>query len=163
MLSTNIKKGVAILFGMALLSFSITGCGGGSSDTIATVPVDTGAIAETEKVVITEDNIGNVLNSTFSAYNEDGIEIPLVKSSTTNALKSVSKHSELSGLQKAISVAQSFKTIAESGTETCTDGGSLTYNGDDVTGGTITFDNCTEGTLVMDGSASISIDTGLFI
>lgn len=155
MLSTNVKKGVAILFGMALLSFSVTGCGGGSSDTIAT---DTAQVG-TELVVITEENSEQVLSSAFEALGggfdfQDGPSFIGIASAQNN---SIVKSTQTSALKEVFSSARDLKTLAESASIECSEGGSISYSGTE-TSGTATYNNCQEYGTTINGTMSVTIN-----
>jgi len=148
MISTNIKKGIAILFGMALLGFSLTGCGGGSSDTSAT-----------ELVVITEENSEEVLSAAFDTIGEaldfkDGGSFTGIDS-TQNP--SMVKSTQMPALKEVFSSAKDLKTLAENTSVECSEGGSISYSGTEKSGD-VTYNNCRESGTTINGTISIIIN-----
>lgn len=152
MFSKSVKNGLAILLGMAVLSFGITGCGGGSSDT-------TTASAGTELVVITEENSEQVLSTAFDALSggfdfEDGPSFIGIASAQN---PSIVKSTQTTALKEVFASSKSLKTLAESGSVECSEGGSISYSGTE-TSGTVTYSNCQELGTTINGTMSITVN-----
>ncbi len=149
----DVKKGITILLGIVVLSFSVTGCGGGSSsdDGTADAPV------ESKLVTITEENSEQVIDAVFGSMDiGDGFENgPLFKSVATVQSVPMLKSTEIPALTKVLSFSRSLNTVAESGTVECSGGGSYSYNGS-ATSATFTFNSCTESGITMDGALVVT-------
>ncbi len=158
MVSKSIKKGIAILFGIAILSFSVTGCGGGGGDDSA--PQGSSEIAESERVAITEENSEKITTATLDAIGE-GFDLqngPSFKSTASAINAPMLKIIEQPTFKKVLSSAQNLKTIAESGSYQCSEGGNISYNGSE-TSGTITYNNCQEAGSTINGTMSVSANS----
>lgn len=155
MFSKNVKKGFAVLFGMAVLGFSVTGCGGGGSeDTSTTAPTGT------DLVVITEENSEQVISTAFDALGEglDFQDGPSFIGIVTAQNPSMVKSTQTPALKKVFSSAKDLKTLAESGSIECTEGGSISYSGSELSG-TATYNNCQEYSTTINGTMSITSNT----
>jgi hypothetical protein len=152
MVLRDVRKGIAVLFSMAVLSFSVTGCGGGSSsDAGADAPV------ESKLVTITEENSEQVIDAVFGSMDiGDGFEnVPSFKSVASVQSVPMLKSTEIPALKKVLSSSRNLNTVAESGTVECSGGGSYSYNGS-KTSATFTFNSCTESGITMDGTLALT-------
>ncbi|TET88951.1 MAG: hypothetical protein E3J96_02095 [Sulfurovum sp.] len=92
----DVKKGIAVLFGIVVLSFGITGCGGGSGgDSTSTVP-------ESNLIVITEENSEKVIDAVLGSTEiGDGFENgPSFKSVDATQSAPMLKSIEIPALKK---------------------------------------------------------------
>lgn len=141
----NFRKGLIILFSIATLSFSITGCGGGGSSSSVSTPL------ESERVVIDENNTEQVLSTVFNVI-EVGANptLPLAKSVgetsvQTSVLTQPAALKEIQSAELVRSEAVANEPIS------CTDGGFITYTD---TG--MIFSDCNESGIIMDGTVTVS-------
>jgi hypothetical protein len=151
MVLRDVRKRIAVLFSIVVLSFGVTGCGGGSSgDSTSTVP-------ESNLIVITEENSEKVIETVFGSMDiRDGFEnVPLLKSVASAESAPMIKSIEAPTFKTVLSTSRNLNTIAVSGTEQCSEGGTYSYNGNE-TSGTITFNNCIESGITINGSMSIT-------
>jgi len=153
MFMTNLKKKVSILLLIGSISFITVGCGGGGGG---------GGTVETPKemVTITKDNAEKVIGGTVESIGaaldlEDGSLIPMTNTVSDNIAESATKFNRLGNIASA---NLEPGTLAESGTESCSGGGSVSYNGDENTGGTVKFDQCVEQGITINGSMDIRIN-----
>lgn len=141
----NFKKGIVVLFSIAALSFSITGCGGGGGSNSVSTPL------ESERVVIDENNNEQVLNTVFNVI-EVGANptLPLAKSvgETSVPTSVLTQPAALKEIQSAVLVRS--EAVANDPIN-CTDGGFITYTD---TG--MIFSDCNESGIVMDGTVTVS-------
>lgn len=153
MFSKNVKNGLAVLFGMAVFSFSVTGCGGGSGDTSAATPVGT------ELVVITEKNSEQVLSTAFDALGEglDFQDGPSFIGISAAQSPSMVKNTQTLALKEVFSSSKNLAILAESGSVECSEGGSISYSGSEASG-TITFNNCQESGTTINGTMSTTLN-----
>lgn len=133
-----------LLTGVATLFLSA--CGGGSSD----------SEASTELVTINEQNADAVVASAIGSISGamDIEDIPLLStgSSVAKSTSIITKYA------KTISNDLQISAIV-TGTEACSGGGTVTYNVDDITEeGTITFNECVESDVTIDGIMELTID-----
>lgn len=128
------------------VGFMLIGCGGGGS---------TGGGAPSKTMAtFTNENAENVISVTLGSADalDDINDLPLVSNNSTNIAKVSLKTSKIS---RNISVQLKSSNVAESGTENCSGGGLFSYNGNDETGGTITFNQCTESGVTFNGTALV--------
>ena len=132
-----------------VVAFFLSACGGGgSSDT----PVSESPL---ELVTITEQNADSVIASAVGSISGamDIDDLPVL--STTS---SVAKSSSMM-TQYAKSVATDLSLDrAVSETVACSEGGSITADGNEVTGGTVTYNECVESGVTIDGTMILTID-----
>lgn len=136
------------------IGFVLIGCGGGgsagNSDVVGGVPAKTMA-------TITTENAENVLSVTLGSI--DIVDVPrglaLASDNSTNIAKVSLETSKASNI--ASSKLKS-NNIAETGTESCSGGGSLSYNGNEETGGTVIFNQCTEDGVTLNGTQILSFN-----
>ena len=149
MILRDVRKGIAVLFSIVVLSFGITGCGGGSSSS------DDGAPVESKLVTITEENSEQVIEAVFGSMDiGDGFQnVPSFKSVDTTQSAPMLKSIEIPALKKVLSTSKSLNTIAES--RTCSESGSVSYDGSE-TSATVTFNNCTESGITMNGTLAFT-------
>ncbi len=140
----DVKKGIAILFGIAVLGFSVTGCGGGGSSSVST-PL------ESEHVVIDVNNAEQVLSTVFNVI-DVGFDpaLPLAKSvgETSVSTTVLAQPAALKEIQSA-ALVRSEAVVGEP--ISCTDGGFITYTD---TG--MIFSDCNESGIIMDGTVTVS-------
>ncbi|MGB5506455.1 MAG: hypothetical protein WBM70_07210 [Sulfurovum sp.] len=133
-----------LLTGVA--AFFLSACGGGSSD--SEIP--------SELVTITEQNADAVVASAIGSISGamDIEDIPLLSTSSSVAKST----SIITQYAKTISTDLQISAIV-TGTEACSGGGTVTYNVDDITEeGTITFNECVESDVTIDGTMELTID-----
>lgn len=144
MVLKDIQKGIAVLCGMAVLGFSVTGCGGGSDSSVS-------SLLEKEGVVIDASNSEQVLNTVFNVVDTgSNPALPLAKSvGETSAPQSVlTQPATLKQIESAVLV----RNEAVAGEPMyCTDGGSIT-----PTDTGMIFSDCNESGIVMDGTVTVS-------
>lgn len=144
MVLKDIKKGIAVLCGMAVLGFSVTGCGGGGGSSV-TSPL------EKDGVVIDASNSEQVLNTVFNVV-DVGFDpaLPLAKSvGETSTPKSVLTQP---AMLKQIESSALVRNEAVAGEPTyCTDGGSIT-----TTDTGMIFSDCNQSGIIMDGTVTVS-------
>ncbi len=153
MVSKNVKKGIAILFGITILGFSITGCGGGG-DTLGSTAT---APAESERVIIDEVNSEQV-TAVALGIGSDSSSIPLTKSVGSDADTLNLGIMATPALKKALSITKDFKVLATSGSFACDDGGSVSYSGTS-TSGIMTYNSCQLGDMTINGTVSVSANS----
>ena len=140
----DVKKGIAVLFSIAALSFSITGCGGGGGSS-ASAPL------ESEHVVIDETNSAEAISTVFNVI-DVGLDpsLPLAKSvgETSVSTTVLTQPAALKEIQSA-ALVRSEAVVGEP--IVCTDGGFITYTD---TG--MIFSDCNESGLIMDGTVTVS-------
>ena len=145
MVLKDIKKGIAVLCGMAVLGFSITGCGGGSDSSVSS-PL------EKEGVVIDASNSEQVLSTVFNVV-DAGFDpaLPLAKSvGETSVPKSVlTQPAMLKQIESSVLVRN--EAVAGETIYYCNDGGMITYTD---TG--MIFSGCNESGIMMDGTVTVS-------
>ena len=145
MILSSFKKGIVVLFSIAALGFSITGCGGGGGSSVVSTPL------ESERVVIDENNTEQVLNTVFNVI-EVGANptLPLAKSvgETSKVTPVLTQPAALKEIQSAALVRS--EAVANEPIS-CTDGGFITYTD---TG--MIFNDCNESGIVMDGTATVN-------
>ncbi len=140
------KFTTALLTGSALLLF--TACGGGSGG-------DAGTPAKT-MVSITDENADDVISaSVLSVKGITDIGDILLGDGSANIAKSTSHLNTLGNIAAA---NLEPGTLAESGTESCSGGGSVSYDGNENTGGTVTFNQCVESGTTINGTMVLSIN-----
>ncbi len=160
MVLRDVKKGIAVLLGIAVLSFSITGCGGGGSDGSPTISDDNTPI-ESEAVTITPENSEKVIVvAVDSTAIGNGLENgPSFKSIGSIEDVPMLKNTQLPALEKVLAYSKDLNIISYNETEACPDSGSITSTfNDNGTGGTLTYNECTSSGLVMDGSILFTFD-----
>ena len=148
----NIKKSAFLALGIGVVGLMMVGCGGtnGASD-IGTVP----GPGAGEKVTITAANADKVLASTvggvgkIAALIEDLVDkLPNISKTNTDYAVATSG--------KSVSASDKFALTLVS--RDCADGGSISVNSLSTTGGSVTFNSCSERGIVLDGSADISVN-----
>jgi len=144
MILKDIQKGIAVLCSMAVLGFSVTGCGGGGGSSAT-------SILEKEGVVIDASNSEQVLNAMFNIM-DVGFDpaLPLAKSvGETSAPTSVlTQPATLKQIESSVLV----RNEAVAGEPIyCTNGGTITSTD---TG--MIFSNCNESGIIMDGTVTVS-------
>jgi len=135
-----------ILFAGAV-TFFLSACGGGgSSDSDTSV----------ELVTITEQNADAVVASAIGSISSavDIEDIPVLSTTTSSVAKS---NSIMTKYAKTLSTGFS-PDIAATETIACSGGGSITADGDEITGGTVTFNECVEPDGTIDGTMILTID-----
>jgi len=143
----DVKKGITILSGIAVLGFSITGCGGGGGSSSV---VDSTAV-ESQNVVIDESNSEQIISTVFNAV-EVGVDPTLPLSKSTGAVStSIVKTIDSSTVFKQVLSTTQDLNIASGESMECTDGGSITYGSTEIA-----FNNCNESGMIMDGTATVS-------
>jgi len=155
MLLSNLKKKVSLLLFVTSVSVFTIGCGssGGTDGS------GTGGDAGTQPTVtITTENADKVTSGTVQSISgalelESG-GIPYTGAVSNNIAKSASKLNKLSNIAAA---TLEPGTLAESGTESCSGGGSVSYNGNESTGGTVTFNQCVESGITINGTMVLTI------
>jgi len=131
-----------------VVAFFLSACGGGSSDTpVSEIPL--------ELVTITEQNADSVIASAVGSISGamDIEDIPVL-STTSSVVKSSSMMTQYA---KSISTGISLDS-AVSQTLACSGGGTVTADGDEATGGTVTYDECVESGVTIDGTMILTID-----
>jgi hypothetical protein len=145
MVLKDIQKGIAVLCSMAVLGFSVTGCGGGSSDGSSV------SLLEKEGVVIDTSNSEDVVNTVFNVIDAgSNPTVPMAKSvGETSVPKSVlTQPATLKKIESSVLV----RNEAVAGEVMyCTDGGSIT-----PTDTGMIFSNCNESGMIMDGTVTVS-------
>ena len=141
----DVKKGIAVLFGIAALSFSITGCGGGGSSSVSTP-------AESERAVLDVNNSEQAISALFNVI-DLGFEpaIPLAKSVGETSTPTTKVLTQSIALQQLKSVAPVRSEAVVGEPIICSDGGSITYTDTEAT-----FNNCNESGIIMDGTMTVS-------
>jgi hypothetical protein len=146
MVFKDVKKGIAALFSMIVLGFSVTGCGGGGSSSVAD-----NAPEESLRVVIDESNSEQAISTVFNVI-EVGSNptLPLAKSVGETSVSTTVLAQPAA--VKQIQAAALVRSDAVAGEPiSCTNGGSITYSD---TG--MIFSNCNEAGLTMDGTVTVS-------
>lgn len=143
------KFTTALLTGSALLLF--TACGGSNGSN------SSGRENAKSMVSITSENADTVIAGTTISgalyLSNEGV-LPYSTTVTDTIAKSTTRLNKLANIA---SVDLEPGVLAESGTESCTDGGSVSYNGDETSGGTATFDQCNEGGIIINGTMVLSV------
>ena len=142
----NLQKGIAVLFSIVVLGFSVTGCGGGGGGSSVSTPL------ESERAILDENNSEQAISALFNVV-DLGFEpsLPLTKSvgetstSTTNTLTQAAALNQLRSIAPVKNEAVTGEQIA------CTDGGFIT-----TTNTGATFSNCNESGIIMDGTMTVS-------
>ncbi len=152
MLLSNLKKKVSLLLFVMSVSVFTVGCGSSSGG-------DGGTSVSTQPTVtITTENADKVISGTLQsisgAFELGSGGIPYTGTISNNIAKSASKLNKLSNIAAA---TLEPGTLAESGTESCSGGGSVSYNGNESTGGTVTFSQCVESGITIDGTMILTI------
>lgn len=144
MVKKELKKGIAILLGVAALGFGVTGCGGGGSSSIPS-PL------ESNGVVIDASNSEQVLDAVFNII-DVGFDpaIPLAKSVGGTSVDTTML-TQPAALKEIQSVAVVRSEAVAGDPIYCTDGGVINYTD---TG--MIFSNCNESGLIMDGTVTVS-------
>jgi hypothetical protein len=141
---------IVLLTGVFAFFLSACGGGGSSSETpVSEIP------AQTELVTISDQNVDVAVASAVSSISDalDIEDVPVL--STTS---SVAKSSVLMA-QYAKTVSSDFPlSSAVSQTVECSGGGTVTADGDEATGGTVTFNECIESGVTIDGAMTLTID-----
>ena len=154
MLLKNIKKSAFLALGIGVVSLVMVGCGGtnGASD-VGTVP----GPGAGDKVTITAANADKVLASTVGGI---GKIAGLIEDLADN-LPSLSKtKTDYAVATSGESVSAQGKLSLTLASRECADGGSIKVNSLSTTGGSVTFDSCHEGGIILDGTAEISVSGG---
>lgn len=156
MFSINLQKGFAVLSGIAIVSLSLTGCGGGGSNPESmnfTPP------SSSEQVIINETNQDMVTATAVDAIGAGlNTETPLLKGNSSSS--SFSKYSSKEPMfKKVLSTTKSLKTLAQSGSEECPYGGNITYTATSETSGSGSYNNCQLGPdTTVNGSIKVTGD-----
>lgn len=140
---------IKIIFLASVFAFFLSACGGGGSSdsTVNETPL--------ELVTITEQNADAVMASAVGSISDatDIEDIPVLSTSS-----SIAKSSTMM-TQYAKTVSTDFALdIAVSETVACSEGGTITADGNEVSGGTVTFNECTESGVTIDGTMILTID-----
>ncbi len=144
MVLKDIKKGIAVLCGMAVLGISVTGCGGGGGSSV-TSPL------EKDGVVIDSSNSEQVINTVFNVMDVGSdLALPSLKSvGETSAPTSVlTQPATLKQIESSV-LARNEAVAGEP--IYCTDGGFIT-----LTDTGMIFSNCNESGMIMDGTVTAS-------
>jgi len=148
MVSKDVKKGIAILFSIAVLSFSITGCGGGGGSAGDSTP------AESEHVVLDANNSGQAINTVF---NEIGtgfdFKSPLASMAAAKSVPTTKVLEHPAAVKQVLSTSQNISSVPEGDPISCTDGGFITYNDTEII-----FSDCNESGMIIDGTVAVSGD-----
>lgn len=135
---------------IGFVSFVMIGCGGSSSSS------DVSVAPPSKLITISDQNADAVLAASVqSVPGTMMFQEIFAGSSSSTVAKSTS---DLKMVAKIASTDLSSVVIAESGTETCSGGGSLSYDGNEVTGGTVIYNECVEYGMTIDGKAILTID-----
>ncbi|HIP18713.1 MAG TPA: hypothetical protein EYG78_05185 [Sulfurovum sp.] len=140
------KFTTALLTGASLLLFTACGSSGGSG----------GGSTTKTMVPITEENADTVISSTVQSISGIMEVGDITQSNDSSNIVKATTH--LSKLGNIASANMEPGTLAESGTEQCSDGGSVSYNGNETSGGTVTFSQCEEYGTTINGTMTISIN-----
>ena len=145
----DVKKGIAVLFGIAVLGFSVTGCGGGGGSSSVSTPL------ESEHVVIDGTNSEKVLSTVFNVI-DVGFEptIPLLaKSAGETSVSTTTVLTQPAALKQLQSVALVRSEAVVGKPVSCTDGGFVT-----PTDTGMIFSDCNESGLILNGTMTASED-----
>lgn len=135
-----------LLTGVA--AFFLSACGGGSSDTPVTeTPLELVAITEQNADAVVASAIGSISGAM------DIEDVPLLSTSSSVAKST----SIMTKYAKTISTDFSLDTAVIE-TVACSGGGTITADGNEVTGGTIIFNECVESDVTIDGTMNLTID-----
>ena len=149
MILSSMREKVVYLLLAGSVSFMIIGCGssGGGNN---------GGSSSKSMVKITVDNADDVLAASVQSISGIlEIQNIAVGDSSSNIANNASKINELGNIA---STDLEPGTLAESGTDTCSDGGSVSYDGNENTGGTVIFDQCVEYGTTINGKMVLSIN-----
>ena len=138
-----------LLLASAVLLFTACGGGGGSSNN--------GGEAQKSMLTITDQNANRVMGASMLSI--QGVQ-NLDNIFGSNSLSVVSRSmAKINKLGNIASKDQAVAPLAESGNETCSGGGTVSYNIDD-NGGFYVFNNCVEDNigLTLDGKATATIN-----
>ncbi len=144
----DVKMGAIALFGMAIFSFGIVGCGGGGVDVGATPP------AESDRVAIDAANSDAVAATAYQALDVGDIAgglNPLGKS-----FKILSD--EEPKLKSILAATISLKDMAVDPYADFCDSGTISMSGTQ-TSATMTFNNCVLGNSSLNGSMILTINS----
>ena len=133
----------------SVVAFFLSACGGGGS---SDAPVSETPL---ELVTITEQNADSVIASAVGSISGamDIEDIPVL-STTSSVAKSSAMMTQYA---KSVSTAISLDSEV-SQTVACSGGGTVTADGDEVTGGTVTYNECVESGVTIDGTMILTID-----
>lgn len=147
---TNKMKKSFLWLLAGFVSFVMIGCGGSSSSS------DSNVAPPSKLITISDQNADAVLVASVQSVPGTMVfqEI-FAGSSSSTVTKSTSA---LKMAAKITSTDLSSIVIAESGTETCSGGGSLSYDGNEETGGTVIYNECVEYGMTIDGKVILTID-----
>jgi|GEM_PF-1782277 len=160
MFLTKLKRNASLLLGAGIVSLMMVGCGtDGASDVGIVPPPDAG-----ELVTINDANADKVLASSVGGLGKiagmiDGLVDRLPELGMTDSRIAQAS----SGVNIDGTMAVSDDTLAITlVSRDCADGGSISVNSVNTTGGSVTFNHCQERGIVLDGSAEISVSGGTY-
>lgn len=130
------------------MPFFLSACGGGgSSETpVSEAPLELVTITEQNADAVVASAVGSILGAM------DIEDLPVL--STSSVAKSTSV---MTRYAKTVSTDLGLD-IAVSETVACSEGGTITADGNEETGGTITFNECVESGVTIDGTMILTID-----
>jgi len=154
-----------------MATFILSGCGGGGADDAG---ADAGSVeynGNTLAADITDANANEIANETFTGSDAANASNPTFAANTSKNRNSAFVASKLLGHVDSLSNAVKESSAVPAGTpsavlnvdysDTCPVGGSVRFSGtfDDVTrlgSWTLSFTDCSDGDVVVDGSASLT-------
>ena len=135
-----------MVLGAGIVSLMMAGCGTDGASDVGTVPNPTG------KVTITAANADRVLASTVGGIGKLAAMIEDLTDNLPGVAVAASKYA-IAG-----SVPVAPKLVIELGSKNCSGGGKITASGVSSSGGSVTFDQCQERGITLNGSAEVSIN-----
>ena len=138
-----------LLAGLAVLFLSACSGGSSSSSSETTAPTKT-------MVTINDQNADEVLAA--SVQSVSGI-LEIQDLAVGNSSANIAQNSSrINSLGNIASADLEPGVLAESGTDTCSGGGTVSYDGNENTGGTVIFDQCVEYGTTINGKMVLSIN-----
>jgi len=160
MFLTKLKRNASLLLGAGIMSVVMVGCGtDGASDVGTVVPP-----VASEMVTINEGNADKVLASSVGGIGklagmiDDLVEDLPGVGMTDSGIAQTSSGANIDGNVAVATDAVSLTLVSRD----CADGGSISVNSVNTTGGSVTFNHCQERGVVLDGSAEISASGGTY-
>ena len=148
----NFRKSAALVLGAGIVSLMMTGCGGtdGASGIGPVAPPVAG-----ELVTIDAANADKVLASTVGGIGKiagmiDGVVDNLPGLGTTD--------SKIASTSAVASDTLALSLVSRE----CSDGGSISVDGVSTSGGSVTFKDCQERGVLLNGSAKVSVVGGSY-
>ena len=151
MFFTKFRRNASLLLSAGVMSLVMVGCGSDGASGVGTVPPP----AVSDKVTINASNADKVLASSVGGIGKiagmiDGIVDNLPGLGTTD--------SKIASTTAVSSNALAFSLVSKD----CSDGGSISVDGVSTSGGSVTFNDCHERGVILNGSAEVSYGSGSY-